>query len=45
MVEFYRRLAAGSPKAEALREAMLATRAKYPNPVNWAAFVLLGEPD
>lgn len=45
MVEFYRRLAAGSAKAEALREAMLATRARYPNPVNWAAFVLVGEPD
>jgi CHAT domain-containing protein/tetratricopeptide (TPR) repeat protein len=45
MVEFYRRLAAGGGKAEALREAMLATRAKYPNPEYWAAFVLLGEPD
>ncbi len=45
MVEFYRRLAAGSGKAEALRGAMLATRAQYPSPVNWAAFVLLGEPD
>jgi CHAT domain-containing protein len=45
MVEFYGRLAAGGGKAEALRGAMLATRAKYPNPVNWAAFVLLGEPD
>jgi CHAT domain-containing protein/tetratricopeptide (TPR) repeat protein len=45
MVEFYRRLAGGSGKAEALRHAMLATRAQYPSPVNWAAFVLLGEPD
>jgi CHAT domain-containing protein/tetratricopeptide (TPR) repeat protein len=45
MVEFYTRLVAGSGKAEALRAAMLATRVKYPNPVNWAAFVLLGEPD
>ena len=45
MVDFYRRLTAGSGKAEALRGAMLATRAKHPNPVNWAAFVLLGEPD
>lgn len=44
MVEFYRRLTAGSGKAEALRAAMLATREKHPNPVNWAAFVLLGEP-
>ena len=45
MVEFYRRLAGGTGKAEALRDAMLATRAHYPSPVNWAAFVLLGEPD
>ena len=45
MVEFYRRLAGGSGKAEALRGAMLTTRAQYPSPVNWAAFVLLGEPD
>jgi CHAT domain-containing protein/tetratricopeptide (TPR) repeat protein len=45
MVEFYRRLAGGSGKAESLRGAMLATRATYPSPVNWAAFVLLGEPD
>jgi CHAT domain-containing protein/tetratricopeptide (TPR) repeat protein len=45
MVEFYRRLAGGSGKAEALRGAMLATRAQYPSPVNWSAFVLLGEPD
>ena len=45
MVELYRRLAEGSGKAEALRAAMLATRANYPSPVNWAAFVLLGEPD
>jgi CHAT domain-containing protein len=45
MVEFYKRLSGGSGKAEALRGAMLATRAQYPSPVNWAAFVLLGEPD
>jgi CHAT domain-containing protein len=45
MVEFYKRLTGGSGKAEALRGAMLATRAQYPSPVNWAAFVLLGEPD
>jgi CHAT domain-containing protein len=45
MVAFYKALAEGSGKAEALRSAMLATRAKHPSPVNWAAFVLLGEPD
>ena len=45
MVTFYTALAQGSGKSEALRAAMLATRAKHPKPVNWAAFVLLGEPD
>jgi len=45
IVEFYRQLDGGGGKAEALRDAMLATRVKYPNPVNWAAFVLLGEPN
>lgn len=45
MVDLYGRLEAGAGKAEALREAMLATRAKYPKTAYWAAFVLLGEPD
>ena len=45
MVTFYQQLAAGTRKAEALRLAVLATRAKYPDPFNWAAFMLIGEPD
>lgn len=45
MVAFYQQLAAGTRKDEALRLAMLATRAKYPDPFNWAAFMLIGEPD
>ena len=45
MVTFYQQLAGGTRKAEALRQAILATRAKYPDPFNWAAFVLIGEPD
>ena len=45
MVTFYQQLAAGTRKTEALRLAMLATRAKYPDPFNWAAFLLMGEPD
>ncbi len=45
MVAFYQQLAAGTRKAEALRLAILATRAKYPDPFNWAAFMLIGEPD
>ncbi len=45
MVSFYQQLAAGTRKAEALRLAMIATRTKYPDPFNWAAFMLIGEPD
>ncbi len=45
MVAFYQQLTAGVRKAEALRLAMLAARAKYPDPFNWAAFMLIGEPD
>jgi CHAT domain-containing protein len=45
MVEFYQNLANGLDKAEALRQAMLKTRAQFPHPVNWSAFVLAGTPD
>lgn len=45
MVAFYQQLVAGTRKAEALRLAILAARAKYPDPFNWAAFMLIGEPD
>lgn len=31
-------------KAQALRHAMLTTMQQYPNPKNWAAFTLIGEP-
>ena len=41
---FYEQLAAGRSKAEALQAAQLATRAKYPRPAEWAAFVLVGSP-
>jgi CHAT domain-containing protein/Tfp pilus assembly protein PilF len=44
MVDFYRRLLAGEGKAEALRNAQLAMKAKYPDPYYWGAFVCLGEP-
>jgi tetratricopeptide (TPR) repeat protein len=42
---FYRELAAGATKAAALRTAQLETRDRYPHPVNWAAFMLIGEAD
>jgi CHAT domain-containing protein len=43
MIDFYREMKKGQPKAEALRTAMLATKVKYPDPANWAAFVLVGD--
>ncbi|MEM0981599.1 MAG: CHAT domain-containing protein, partial [Cyanobacteria bacterium P01_H01_bin.58] len=43
MTTFYEEWLAGADKASALRLAMLDTLEKYPNPVNWAAFTLIGE--
>ena len=45
MVEFYKELLAGHPKAVALRHAMLSAKQRHPDPVNWGAFVLFGAPD
>ena len=42
MTEFYRQLQQGQSKAQALRQAMLATLTDSPEPVNWAAFTLIG---
>ncbi len=43
MTEFYRRYEAGEEKATAMRDAMIAIRAKYPHPYQWAPFVLMGK--
>jgi CHAT domain-containing protein/Flp pilus assembly protein TadD len=43
MVEFYQSLQTQPDKALALRQAMLKTKAKFPNPGDWAAFTLIGE--
>ncbi len=45
--EFYARLAGGSARAEALRQARLALlgRPERAHPFHWAAFTLLGDPD
>ncbi|MEG4801049.1 tetratricopeptide repeat protein [Microcoleus sp. ARI1-B5] len=43
MVEFYQNLDRNSDKAQALRQAMLTIIKEYPNPINWAAFTLIGE--
>lgn len=42
MVDWYRRLGAGSRPASALREAQLALRARRPHPYYWAPFALTG---
>lgn len=41
MTAFYRYWLGGETKAEALRRAQLATKASYPHPYYWAAFVLM----
>jgi CHAT domain-containing protein/Flp pilus assembly protein TadD len=43
MTEFYQNFQKKPDKAQALRQAMLATLKKYPNPKEWAAFTLIGE--
>ena len=42
MMEFYRQLQQGQSKAQALRQAMLTTQQITPDPINWAAFTLIG---
>lgn len=44
MSDFYTRLAAGQSKTEALRQAKLTLMKSSPGPLNWAGFVLAGEP-
>ncbi len=41
---FYQHVLNGTPRAEALRAAQLAMKAKYPNPLYWGAFICQGEP-
>jgi len=45
MAEFYRQMQLTPDIAQALRKAMLVTLVKHPNPVDWAAFTLIGEAD
>jgi CHAT domain-containing protein/tetratricopeptide (TPR) repeat protein len=44
MEDFYRRILAGQPRAEALRTAQLAMKARYPDPLYWGAFICQGDP-
>ncbi|MBW4562390.1 MAG: CHAT domain-containing protein [Mojavia pulchra JT2-VF2] len=43
MNEFYKNLQRNPDKAAALRQAMLTTKKQYSNPIDWAAFTLIGE--
>jgi CHAT domain-containing protein len=44
MIDFYGRILGGEPRAEALRQAQLTLKVKYPNPLYWGAFICQGEP-
>jgi CHAT domain-containing protein len=44
MEDFYGRLLAGEGRAEALRQAQLAMKEKYPDPFYWGAFICQGDP-
>ncbi len=44
MEDFYRRILAGQPRADALREAQLAVKAVFPESFYWAGFVCQGDP-
>ncbi|MBP1928891.1 CHAT domain-containing protein/tetratricopeptide (TPR) repeat protein [Methanolinea mesophila] len=44
MMDFYRRIQQGVPKADALREAKLALRKSYPHPFFWGPFICQGDP-
>ena len=44
MLSFYRNLQ-GTDKREALRLAQIETRLKYPHPMYWAAFQIVGRAD
>jgi len=44
MVDFYNRLLAGKLRPEALRDAQLAMKEKYPDPYYWGAFICQGNP-
>lgn len=43
MTEFYRNLKQNPDKAQALRQAILITKQRHPNPADWSGFTLIGE--
>jgi CHAT domain-containing protein len=40
MIEFYKNLDCKLDKAQTLRQTMLGTMKRYPQPIDWAAFML-----
>jgi CHAT domain-containing protein len=44
MEDFYQRLLQGQPRTEALREAQLAMKERYPDPLYWGAFICQDDP-
>src|SRR5919112_2530408 len=44
MEDFYRHLLQGQTRADALREAQLAMKERYPDPLYWGAFVCQANP-
>ena len=44
MCDLYRRLQAGVPRVDALRESQLALKATFPDPRFWGAFICVGDP-
>jgi CHAT domain-containing protein len=43
MIDFYRRVLHGQGVADALRDAQLAMKEKYPDPYYWGAFICQGD--
>ncbi len=44
MVDYCNRILKGDSRAEALRQAQLVMKAKYPDPLYWGAFICQGDP-
>jgi CHAT domain-containing protein/Flp pilus assembly protein TadD len=44
MEDFYQRLLSGQSRADALRQAQLALKERYPDPLYWGAFICQGDP-
>jgi CHAT domain-containing protein/tetratricopeptide (TPR) repeat protein len=44
MVDFYKRIHEGESRAEALRQAQLALKERYAEPLYWGAFICQGDP-